>query len=112
MKAKDNIKLLEVKTVAVGKDKYPVKLTFRAMIDYETMTGRSVAYATSTEDVTRLLYCAAKAGAKSTGTEFTYDYIGFLDMIDEHPEALMNFYDALVEGDPDEKKQVRKVNLT
>lgn len=115
MDPKETLKLLETKYVLVGGAKIPVKLTFRAMIDYEKITGESVQFAIGTEKITVLFFCAAKAGARSVGKEFDYDYEKFLDYIDENPESLMSFYESLIDGvEPEvkEKKKVKKSSST
>ena len=116
MGSKETLKLLETKYDQVGEEKIPIKLTFRAMIDYESITGHGVQLARTTEEVLILFFCAAKAGSKSIGKEFKYDYEGFLDFIDEHPESLLNFYESLVDGnesiDTEVKKKVKKNSST
>lgn len=105
MKPKDTIILLETKYVIVGIEKIPIRFTFRAMMDFENATGKSIQLATSTEDVVRLFYVLAKAGAKDKKVEFIYTFEDFLDLIDNHPESIVNFYSALSNGEEvDEKK--------
>ena len=106
---KDTIKLLETKHVVVGTEKLPVRLTFRAIIDFEKITGKSLQGSTSTEDAIILFYCAAKAGAKADALPFAYDFEGFLDLVDNYPDSLMDFYIAIAEGEPEVKKQKTKV---
>jgi hypothetical protein len=111
MDPKETLKLLETKYVNIGESKIPIKLTFRAMIDYEKITGESIELAAGTEKVIILFYCAAKAGARSVGQVFEYDYEGFLDYIDEHPESLFSFYQALNEG-KEAKEIIKKKKRT
>ena len=108
------MRLLGIKEVEVGKDKYPIKLSFRAMIEYESITGQSIQAATGTEQIVILFYCAAKAGAKATGSVFAKDYEAFLDIVDNYPESLISFMEALSEGSEtpeDSKKLIPKVTL-
>lgn len=101
---KENIKLLKTQMVTVGTERIPVKFTFRSMIDFENMTGKSIQNATSTEDVTKLFYCLAKAGAKDTKLPFNLTFEEFLDEIDSHPESIVSFYEAITDKDSEEKK--------
>ena len=112
--ADKKIKLLEPKGVKIGNVLLPVKLTFRAMIEFEELSGIPVQFAVSTEQVSMLFYCAAKAGARSTNTEFNFEYEEFLDFIDEHPDSLQGFYEAIKEEDQteEEKKKVVKKSST
>jgi hypothetical protein len=110
MDPKETLKLLETKYVTVGDNKIPIKLTFRAMIDYEKITGESVQFASGTEKVTILFYCAAKAGAKSVNIPFDYDYEKFLDYIDDHPESLLHFYESLMDGQPPVEEKKKKAS--
>jgi hypothetical protein len=99
------MKLSEVKRVKVGDLEFPVKLTIRAMIDYETLSGDSIMNLEGTEKSMKFFYCTAKAGARSEGKEFmTYDE--FLDSIDDDfAEAVTNFSEALFESGNDTKKK-------
>lgn len=110
MAQKDNIKLLDTKFIKVGNEKYPIRLTYRAMIEYEKLSGKSVSTVTTTEQVTELIYCAVKAGAKAEGKEFNKTYEEFLDVIDNYPDSMVSFYEALTDGEPTPKKEQPKVN--
>lgn len=109
MENDSKIKLLEPKGVLIGNVLLPVKLTFRAMIEFEELSGVPVQFAVTTEQVSMLFYCAAKAGARSVNVDFEFDYEGFLDFVDEHPDSLQGFYEAIKEDEnPVEKKKVTK----
>lgn len=99
------MKLAEVKKVKVGEREFPVKLTIRAMIDYEALAGDSIVNLEGTEKSMKFFYCTAKAGARAEGKEFiTYDE--FLDAIDDNfAEAVTNFSQALFEVGGDTKKK-------
>jgi hypothetical protein len=104
------MKLAEVKKVKVGDLEFPVKLTIRAMIDYEALSGDSILNLDGTEKSMKFFYCTAKAGSKAEGKEFM-SYDEFLDAIDEDfTEAITNFSQALFEvGDTKKKpKEVLK----
>ena len=105
---KSAIKLLEPKYVTIGDAKIPVKLTFRAMMMFEELAGVPVQFAISIEHISMLFFCAAKAGAKGMNVPFDYEYESFIDFIDNHPESLDSFYEAIKEGEPEEKKKITK----
>jgi hypothetical protein len=90
------MKLLEAKKVKIGESEYPVKMSIRAMIDYENLTGHSVTKVDTIEDITKLFYCTIKAG----GSALSYDQ--FLDLIDDNPGSITEFSNAM--GEPVEKK--------
>jgi hypothetical protein len=91
---------LETKIVKIGNVEYPLKRTIRAMIDYEKLSGHSVANIKTLEDIAIWFYCTFKAG----GSKLTYEE--FLDFIDDKPESLKAFTDAMLEKS--EKKQVAR----
>jgi hypothetical protein len=91
------MKLLQEKTVKIGDTEYPIKMSTRAMINYEALSGHSISTIQSLSDITILFYCTVKAG----GSELTYE--GFMDLIDDKPESLTAFSDLMIE--PTEKKK-------
>lgn len=103
------MKLIDTKKVNIGDNEYPIKITNRAMIEYEKLSGGSILSFDSTEKVIMFFYCTAKAGAKSEGKEFNYTYDEFLDAIDEHYlETITNFTKALDEGKVAETQDEKK----
>jgi hypothetical protein len=101
------MKLLDNKIVKVGNISFPVRITMRAMIEYESMTGSSIASFDGTEKLIKFFYCTAKAGAKANNIEFKYTYEDFLDIIDPYyTEVITNFSKALAESGGDGKKQM------
>jgi hypothetical protein len=91
------MKLIEVNNVKVGEREFPIKLTNRAMIEYEALTGETVLNLTGSERLVKLFYCTAKAGARSESQEFKYTYDEFLDLIDDYYlDVLNNFTTAIV----------------
>lgn len=100
------MKLIETQRVKVGDLEFPVKLTYRAMIDYEALSGGSISTLSSSSNIAQLFYCTAKAGAKALGEVFKYTYEEFLDIIDEHfVDVITNFGKVLsVESGGDGKK--------
>ena len=92
------MKLAEVKSIKVGEKTFPVKLTNRAMIEYEALTGETMINLQGSERLAKLFYCTAKAGARGAGHEFAYTYEQFLDVIDDYYlDVLNNFTTAIVE---------------
>ena len=104
------MELLEIKRVKVGDRDYPIKITARAMIEYEKLSGKSIAEYEGTENLFQFFYVTAKAGAKSEGIKFEYTYDQFLDAIDDYyTEAVTNFSMAIFEpGEENKKKQGQK----
>lgn len=92
------MKLTEVKSIKVGEKSFPIKLTQRAMNEYEELTGETIASFKGSKRMSMLFYCTAKAGARSAGHDFKYTYEQFLDVIDDHYfDVLTNFTPAIFE---------------
>jgi hypothetical protein len=100
------MKLLNNKNVKVGDLNFPIRITNRAMIDFEALSGGTISKMDGTEKLVKFFYCTAKAGAKSENISFTYSYEEFLDVIDDYfSETITNFSLALAaEQGGDEKK--------
>jgi hypothetical protein len=102
------MKLLEVKTIKCGDKEFPIKITTRAQIEFEALSGGSISSLEGTAKVVQLFYCAAKAGARSEGKEFTYTYDTFLDAIDDYYFEIMTgmaqVLTSVAEGRSDKKK--------
>lgn len=84
------MKLAGVKHIKIGDASYPVKLTQRAMIEYEGMTGDGILSFDGTQKMTQLFYCAARAGAKAEGKPFEHTFDEFLDLVDDYPMDILN----------------------
>ena len=91
------MKLLKEKIVKIDGLDYPVKMSARAMINYEELSGKSISNIQTLKDITILFYCTVKAG----GSDMNYEQ--FMDLIDEKPEALTDFSNLMIE--PVEKKK-------
>ena len=88
--------LTEVKKIEVGGKAYSIKLTARAMIEYEKLSGRSVAEYEGTENLLQFFYVTTKAGAKHEKEVFKYTSEEFLDLIDDYyVEAVSKFSQAI-----------------
>mgnify|MGYP001279711435 CR=1 FL=1 len=85
------MKLLETKTIKIGEKEYALKMSIRAMIEYEQISGHPISTIETLSDITIIFYCTIKAG----GLNVTYDQ--FMDMIDDKPEALKAFTDTMIE---------------
>jgi hypothetical protein len=85
------MKTLEIKQVKIGEQEYPVKMSVRAMMRYENLTGHSISEISTLDDIIKLFFSTVVAG----GTEVEYDK--FLDLIDDNPESLQSFTNAMVE---------------
>jgi hypothetical protein len=78
------MKLLEVKTVKCGDKTFPIKITNRAMIEFEALSGGSITSLEGTEKLMQFFYCIAHAGARAEGKEFKYTFDEFMDVVDDY----------------------------
>ncbi|HLO59823.1 MAG TPA: hypothetical protein VK179_13830 [Bacteroidales bacterium] len=101
------MQLLETKKVKIGNTIFPVKVTNRAMIEFESLTGTTIDKLQGTEMICKFFYCTAKAGARSEGKPFDYTFDQFLDQIDDfHDDVILNFPAAIAgKNDPDPGKK-------
>lgn len=103
------MKMLKVEKLTVGEHDFYIKTSTRSMIEYEELSGKSIANLNTTNDLLKFFYTTAKAGAKSEGVDFKYTYDEFLDLIDDYPtEALNGFRNALDKLGQSDKKKVTK----
>jgi hypothetical protein len=105
------MQLIQTKQVKVGDMTFPIKVTNRAMIEYEAMTGSSSTTFKGTEKLVQFFYVTAKAGAKSDKLPFPYSFDEFLDIIDDfYSDTILNFTAAIAEEKPeaDNKKKQKK----
>lgn len=91
------MKLLEEKKIKIAGREYPVRMSYRAMIEFEAISGHSISTLESIKDVTILFYCTLKAG----GADMTYEQ--FMDLIDNEL-GVVNDFSALMAVN-EEKKQ-------
>lgn len=91
------MELLEVKKIIIGNKEYPIKKSLRAMIEFETIAGHSIANIETLKDVAIFFYCTIKAG----GLDLSYE--DFLDAIDEYPEKINEFSSIMMSKE--EKKK-------
>lgn len=101
------MKLLEGKKIRIGKQAFPIRISVRAQIEYEALTGESVSDMKTgeTEKLIKFFYVMVKAGARSEKKEFSYSYEEFLDLIDDHYlDFITDLFEAVFE--PGDKKKV------
>lgn len=89
--------LLDIKEIKVGSITFYIKLTMRAMIEYENLSGGNIASMDTTEKVIMFFYTTAKAGAKAKGVSFEYTFDSFLDYLDteDYMSAINDFTSLL-----------------
>lgn len=98
------MKLLDNQSVKVGDKNFPIRVSVRAMIEYEKLTGKPITSFEGTEDLIRFFYVTAKAGAKAEGNPFSYTYEQFIDLIDDYyADAITNFSKVIYEGGEQKK---------
>lgn len=93
------MKLLEEKIIKIGETDYPLKMSIRSMIEFERLSGHSISEISTLEDMVQIFFCTVKAG----GANLSFDQ--FMDLIDDKPEAIEAFKNAMLETG--EKKKVK-----
>jgi hypothetical protein len=89
--------LNETRKVKIGEKEFIIKITQRAMCEYEKLSGSSITDIESHEKRLKYFYCLAKAGARSEDQDFNFSFEEFLDMVDDYYSDFMtNFFEALV----------------
>ena len=97
-----NMNFIEAREVKVGPNTFKVKLTNRAMIEFENLSGTTVSDFKGTEQLIQFFYCTAKAGDK----EFKYTYDEFLDVVDEYYlDVVTNFTKAMASEETESEKK-------
>ena len=99
------MKLLETKSIKCGDNVFPIKITNRAMIEFEALSGGSITSLEGTQKLLQFFYCIAKAGARSEGKEFAYTYDTFLDAIDDYYLDVMTGMAKVLTGQQGDKKK-------
>jgi len=89
------MKLLATQWLKLGDDRFPYRASFRAMIDFEEYTGKSVDTITKINDIAYFLYASIKAGSKAEKIEFKMSFDKFLDVIDAYPGILTEISETL-----------------
>jgi len=76
--------------ITINGEQYPVKMGFRALLDFEEMTGKNANQLgeLSTKEMIALFYFGIKAGSRKEAKKFNYDFDGFIDLIEDYPEII------------------------
>jgi len=101
----EKLELLETKYVKIGPITYPIRLSFRALIEYEQHTGKKIQDISGTESLMKLFYYTVKAGARETYMEFLLSYEDFLQRVDFYPQSFVDFTEILFEEDEEDEKK-------
>lgn len=81
--------------IKIGDIEYTIKQSFRALMTFEKLTGKSVQELNETiEDVTTLFYAVLQANNRQT---FKYTFDEFIDLLDEQADIFTVFTDFLQE---------------
>jgi hypothetical protein len=95
------MKLLQERKIKIGDRDYSLKMTNRAMMEFEEISGHSISIIETLRDITIMLYCCLKAGDRK---EFALSYEEFLDLIDEEASVIKDFTDIMLDPVSEEKK--------
>jgi hypothetical protein len=105
------MELLDNKFIKVKDSEFPIKITNRARIEWENLTGDSINnlgelldLAGGHEKLLKFIYCTAKAGMKASGQDFNFTFDQFLDLIDDSNTIVVDFYKAIAKPGGEEKK--------
>jgi len=78
--------------ITINGKKYKVKQSFRALLYFEEMTGKShERIEENMTDVMTLFYCILKGANK----EFSFSFYDFVDVIDANPSVFEDFTNYL-----------------
>jgi hypothetical protein len=86
------MKLLRIATIKIGEKDYPVKRSIRAYLTFEALSGHSIEdFKETMQDSVLFFFCCFQSG----GNKQTYEE--FLDLIDEDPDSITVFLEAMTE---------------
>lgn len=114
------MKFINNHTVKIGSREFIIRITNRAIIEYEELSGDKNLDFSAVGNMLKFFYCTAKAGARSEGKTFKHSYNEFLDIIDDYfSETVNNFtavlndeYSSNEELSEEEKKKLVENPLT
>jgi len=91
---KENTKPMNPITIKINKEGFILKQSFRALLEFETRTGKS-AFASSSNvtDSVMFFYCMLVA---SNPERFTMSHEEFLNQLDEDPSLFVKFNDYVL----------------
>lgn len=109
---------LEVKKIQIGEGYFPVKVTQRAIDEFEELSHvglrefiRSVANGEPgySSNLSKMFFCAAKAGTRAEKINFEFTYEQFLDATDDYYMVVIRdfapfFFDQIKSTDPDREE--------
>lgn len=85
--------------ITLDGNEYLLKNSYRALVQFETMTGRNAFEASANlTDTSLIFYCVLSSGNRDT---FPFTYDDFIDMLDRNENALeqfQNFMEKLIEN--------------
>ena len=81
--------------ITIAGVEYTIKQSFRALMLFEELTGKSVSLMNETmADITKLFYCIVKGNNRE---KFNYTFDEFIDLLDAETEVFTVFTDFLQE---------------
>lgn len=98
-----------MRTVEINGTRYPVRISHRALIEFERRTGKASHNVETLEDSTLLLYLGIEASAKRHRITFDMNFEQFIDYCDQHPEIIEGGFGDDKEAEdtpPGEKKSI------
>jgi len=96
---------IESKKINIEGTEYHYRPNFRAFIEYEKMSGKTINQIDNLNDSAMFLYCGIKSGMKYAKLPFELKYEDFIDKLDD-----LDVLDVLSDGDDstEKKKKVEK----
>lgn len=83
---------MKEKIIKIGDNEYLIKKSYRSLLEFEEMTGKSVTEIGKTiKDLLIFFFCMLKANNK-----ITFNFIEFLDLIDKYPESVDEFNEYIL----------------
>jgi len=92
-------------TIEINGVVYKVKKTFRSLMKFEEMTGKSVyRISESINDMVTLFYCVLKVN----NINFDYSLDEFIDLLDENEDSITLFSDYLQKDVKNNSQDIKK----
>ena len=100
------MRFLKNHKVKIGKHTFYIRITNRAIIEYEDLSKDKNMDFSSIGNMLKFFYCTAKAGAKSEKVKFEFTYDEFLDMLnDYYAETIESFQKVMMDEVPEGEKK-------
>lgn len=74
---------VENKKVIIKDKEYVFRPNFRAFVEYEKMSKKSINQIENLNDAAMFVYCGIKSGMKFEKKEFNIEFEDFIDMLDD-----------------------------